>query len=106
MRALIVEDSSLVALVIEDTLRDLGYMSFAFATSCDDAIVSAEVRFPDLITADVRLAPGNGVEAVRTICSKQPIPVVYVIATGWEVWEQNPDAFIVPAESCLSFRSC
>ena len=95
MHALIIEDDAMIAMIIEDTLREIGYTSFAFATSVDDAVAASEGRCPDMITADVRLAVGSGIEAVRRICSKKDIPAVYVTATAWEVLQQHADAIVV-----------
>ena len=82
--------------MIQDVLRDIGYMSFALASSPDSAIGAARERCPALITADIRLGAGPCIEAVRHICSKAAIPVVYITATPWEVRQIVPDAIIVP----------
>ena len=78
MHALIIEDESLIALAIEDALRACGFNSFDVAVSADEAVAAAERTCPDLITADVELRPGCGVAAVQSICSKLPIPVLFV----------------------------
>ena len=78
MHALIIEDDELIALAIEDVLRDCGFTSFHVAVSLDRAIASAHQRCPRLITADVELSPGSGIDAVQTICSANPIPVVFI----------------------------
>jgi DNA-binding response OmpR family regulator len=78
MHALIIEDDTLVALAIEEVLRDCGFKSFDVAASLDEAVTSARKRCPELITADVELKPGSGIDAVQTICSGNPIPVVFI----------------------------
>ena len=95
MHALIIEDEALIALAIQDALRDSGCSSFDFATSLDDAVASAKRRCPDLITADVRLAPGSGIDAVERICSRKKIPVIFITATGEEVRVRLPEEMIV-----------
>ena len=95
MHALIVERDAWIVLMIEDALRELGYTSFAFATSAEEAVEAAAERCPDLITSDIRLGAGNGLDAVQTICSAKPIPVVFVTTTGWEARERNPRSIIV-----------
>jgi DNA-binding response OmpR family regulator len=95
MHALIIEDDSLIALLLEDMLRPIGYTSFAFAVSADAAVAAAVHRPPDLITADVRLEPGSGIDAVQTICSKRAVPVVFVTATSCEVRAWRADAIVV-----------
>jgi CheY-like chemotaxis protein len=78
MHVLIIEDQWLIASLIKDQLGDLGYTTFDFAGSEAEAIDAARARCPDLITADVRLTDGNGVEAVRQICEDVVIPVVFI----------------------------
>ena len=95
MHALIIEDDSLIALLIEDMLREVGYTSFAFAVSADGAVAAAAERRPDLITADVRLEPGSGIDAVDRIREEQEIPVVFVTATSSEVRERQDGAIVV-----------
>ena len=78
MHALIIEDDPLIAMAIEDVLRNCGFTSFDLATSADEAVAAAGTRCPALITADVELKPGSGIDAVQTICSAKPIPVVFI----------------------------
>jgi DNA-binding response OmpR family regulator len=78
MHALIIEDDPLIAMAIEDILRDCGFTSFHLAVSLDEAVAAARERCPQLVTADVELKPGSGIDAVQTICSESPIPVVFI----------------------------
>ena len=64
-------------MMIQDELADLGFSTTIAATEAQ-AIALAEAHFPDLIMADVRLAEGSGVEAVRKICRDRPIPVIFM----------------------------
>ena len=64
MHVLIIEDEPLIAMSIEDALRDCGCASFDFAANVAEAVAAAKMRCPDLITADVQLAPGCGIDAV------------------------------------------
>ncbi len=96
MHALIIEQDLWIILMIEEILRELGYTSFATASSTETAISAATLRCPDLITSGLRLDAGTGIEAVRQICSARPIPVVFVTATPWEVRAVQPGAVIVP----------
>jgi CheY-like chemotaxis protein len=83
--ALIIEDEILIALEVEALLEDLGFDSFDIAESPDEALACAAAHRPDLITADIRIIGGTGIEAVQKITAALgKIPVVYV--TG------NPDA--------------
>ena len=95
MHALIIEDSYLLAMAIEDALSPLGYSSFDVAPDVPAALAAAEARCPDLIVADQRLDSGTGTEAVRRICAEKPIPVVFVTASANEVRADLPRAIIV-----------
>lgn len=95
MHALIIEDMFLEAAVIEDVLRTLGYTSFDIVDREEDAIRAAEVRCPDLITADQRIREGSGVSAVRLICATRAIPVVFISEYRAEVLRLAPDAVII-----------
>ncbi len=95
MHALIIEDSYLLAMTVEDALGPLGYTSFAVAASVADAIAAAEARCPDIIVADHRLDRGTGTEAVRRICSGKTIPVVFVTGSASEVLAELSDAIVV-----------
>lgn len=48
-----------------------------------------------MITADVRLLPGDEVRAVETICKDRHIPVVFITGYADEVQERAPDAVVV-----------
>ena len=90
MHALIIEDESLIAMAIEDVLRDCGFTSFDVAVSADEAVAAAARKCPDLITADVELRPGCGITAVQSICSARPIPVVFITGSPGEVRIRMP----------------
>jgi two-component system response regulator BaeR len=80
MHALIIEDDDLIAVAIEEMLRKCAFTSFDVAVSFDEAVSAARKRCPRLITADVELKPGSGLDAVQTICSQSPIPVIFITA--------------------------
>ena len=88
MHALIIEDQFLIATLIEDELRDLGYTSVQIVDRESEAVEAAAQRCPDLITADDRLTQGSGIEAVRAICETRTIPVVFIVG--------DPVAFVAP----------
>ena len=95
MHALIIEDEVSVAAGIEQALRALGYESFDIAFSGAEARWAARIRCPDLITADLKLVDGSGVEAVLEICSDKAIPVVFITSHHHEISQLLPEAIIV-----------
>lgn len=90
MHALIIEDESLIAMVIEDALRDLGFTTFDIAPSPDMAIEAAAERCPDLITSDVQLKPGCGISTVIKICANVAIPVIFITGNVADVNRRLP----------------
>ena len=90
MPALIIEDESLIAMAIEEALRGCGFSTFDLAVSAEEAVAAAARTCPDLITADVQLRPGCGITAVQSICSEQPIPVLFITGSPGEVRIRMP----------------
>ena len=95
MHALIIEDDYLISRALEDVLGTLGFHSFSFARSEDAAIAAVRDRMPDLITADLRLLPGNGVAAVEAILVKRPVPVIFVTGYAADLEDRMPSAVVV-----------
>ena len=81
MHAFIIEDDYLISQALSDMLTDLGFDRFSFARSEDAAIAGAHGEHFDLITADARLLPGDGIKAVEAICRRRKLPVIFV--TGY-----------------------
>lgn len=95
MHALIIEDDYLIAQSMRDRLEALGFAEFSFARSEDAAVFGAHPNDIDLIIADVRLLPGDGVRAVNAICAKRDIPVVFVTGYADELKDRVPNATVV-----------
>jgi DNA-binding response OmpR family regulator len=95
MHALIIEDEPLISLAIQDVLADNGCTSFDLAPSFEAAVAAAHKRCPDLITADVRLAPGNGIDAVEAICAAKPAFVIFITGTGAEARQRCPGRIVI-----------
>lgn len=103
MHALIIEDESLIAWAIEEALRDCGFTSFDFAASAQEAVLAAARKCPDLITADVKLSPGCGIDTVRSICSDVPIPVLFITGSAVEVRSRMPQHVLVEKPFCAEY---
>ena len=95
MHAFIIEDEYLIGQSLTDMLEKLGFTSFSFARSEDAAVFGATAEKIDLITADVRLLPGDGVRAVETICKERAIPVVFITGYAEELQDRAPNAVVV-----------
>lgn len=80
---LIIEDEALISIEIEALLSEQGFESFDWATSPRQALQCARDHRPDLITADLRIVDGTGLEAVDAILAEMAdIPVVFVTANS------------------------
>lgn len=95
MHAFIIEDDYLISHAIRDILEGLGFTAFSFARSEDAAIAGATEQNFDLITADARLLPGDGIKAVETICSRRNIPFLFISGYAADIEARMPGAVIV-----------
>jgi len=95
MHAFIIEDDYLIAHSLQDMLEELGFTSFSFARSEDTAVMGANEQRIDLITADVRLLPGDGVRAVKAICARRAIPVIFITGYKEELLDRVPSASVI-----------
>jgi two-component system, response regulator PdtaR len=90
LHALIIEDDYLIAQSLRDMLEGFGFTKFSFARSEDVAVVGANQPDIDLVTADVRLLPGDGVNAVEAICAQRDLPVIFITGYREELEERKP----------------
>ena len=72
LHALIIEDDLITGLDLQAMLQPLGYSSFAFASTVQQALEQALLQAPDLTTVDLGLLDGDGLDAalaVERVCS-------------------------------------
>jgi CheY-like chemotaxis protein len=82
-RILIVEDDGLIALELEDHLRELGYEVTGVVADGAGAVAHAAASAPDLVLMDLSLrGPMDGLEAARRILAGRDVPIVFVSAYG------------------------
>ncbi len=80
-RIMIVEDESIVASDIQNTLESLGYQVPAVAASGEEAIRQAGELRPDLVLMDIKLkGEMDGTEAADQIRHQFDLPVIYLTA--------------------------
>jgi CheY-like chemotaxis protein len=106
--ALIIEDEILIAYEVQHILERLGFDSFDLASSPTEALASAKHHRPTLITADMRIVGGTGLEAVRAINRAiGEVPVVFVTANA-DMLRNEVDAQIVekPISGPALSRAC
>jgi signal transduction histidine kinase len=78
---LVVEDESIIALDIKNSLKKSGYTVVGMATSAEEALKKINDSHPDLVLMDIQLRGAmDGVETAEQIRSQFQIPVVYLTA--------------------------
>lgn len=82
MRALLVEDEALVALIAEEALAGLGFDVTAASTAAE-AMDAFERERPDLAMIDIGLPDMRGDELARAIRAKAPALAI-IMASGYD----------------------
>lgn len=80
IRALIVEDDTLVGEMIQGLLEEIGYLVVGKALDGVEAVELAKAVQPDVVLMDVEMPEVNGIEATRQIMKECPTAVVMVTA--------------------------
>lgn len=81
LKILVVEDESIVAKDIQNSLKKLGYTVPTIVASGEKAIEEVEQSRPDLVLMDIMLKGDiNGVEAANAIRENYDIPVIFLTA--------------------------
>ncbi len=85
IRILIVEDETIVALDLKNSLKVLGYDVVGTACSGEEAITKADQTRPDLVLMDIILKGDmDGVQAADSIRATLNIPVIFLTACADE----------------------
>ena len=80
-KILIVEDEVIIAMALEDSVHDFGYLVAGRATTGQRAIDLAMETQPDLALIDIRLdGDMDGIEAAEKISGRLNIPVIFLTA--------------------------
>ncbi|WP_077146737.1 response regulator [Sphingopyxis sp. KK2] len=78
---LIIEDEPLIAMELEQIVRDLGHEVAGVATTHEDAVEAFAATDAGLVLADIQLADGSsGIDAVQDILALAPVPVIFITA--------------------------
>lgn len=100
-KVMIVEDESIIAEDIADSLESIGYSIVGIVSSGEEAIVLAGKLQPDLVLMDIMLqGEMDGIAAAEQIKSSYQIPAIYLTAYADEktlerVKDTNPLGYIV-----------
>jgi DNA-binding response OmpR family regulator len=103
LKILVVEDETLISLMVEDALEDAGF-SVLTAPNADDALVILERDTVDVVFTDIDM-PGSmdGLTLAANVRTRWP-PVHIIIASGKRrptPDELPSDAFFFPKPYCM-----
>lgn len=80
-RIMVVEDESILAMLIKRKLQNWGYEVVDWVDTGEEAVKNAEKYKPDLILMDIVLKGDmDGIEAAQRIREKVDIPIIYLTA--------------------------
>jgi signal transduction histidine kinase len=80
-KVLIVEDESIIAMELEQQIKQLGYAVIGPVASGEAALKNAQIERPDLVLMDIRIqGPADGIETAEAIRDRFGIPVIYLTA--------------------------
>lgn len=80
-RVMVVDDSRLVRVQLEDVLKGTDYEIAAYCRSGEDAIVLYDEVKPDLVTMDIIMQGMDGLEASERILKKHPDARIVMISS-------------------------
>ena len=80
-KVLIVEDENIIAMELEQQIKQLGYTVVGPVASGAAALKTAESARPDLVLMDIRIqGPEDGIQTAEAIRYRFDIPVIYLTA--------------------------
>jgi signal transduction histidine kinase len=89
-KVLIVEDEKIIAMELEQQIKQLGYAVIGPVASGEAALKSAEIDRPDLVLMDIRIqGPADGIETAEAIRYRFGIPVIYLTAHADQITLQR-----------------
>ena len=80
-RLMVVDDSRLVRVQLEDVLKDTGYEIAAYCRSGEDAIEQYASVQPDLVTMDIIMQGMDGLDAAEIILKQNPDAKIVMVSS-------------------------
>lgn len=80
-RIMAVDDSRLVKVQLEDTLKGTDYEIVAYCRSGEDAIEQYDAVKPDLVTMDIIMQGMDGLDAAEAILKKDPDARIVMVSS-------------------------
>jgi len=78
IRVLIVEDEIILAMAMEMSLQEMGYIVSGIETTATNAINHAKNNRPDIVIMDINLNDSSGIDAANEIWKSFNIPIVFL----------------------------
>ena len=107
---LIIEDETMFAMLLQNTLEEAGATSFSFAATESDALFLAKEHTPALIASDVHLLEGTGPSAVKRIHAELgELAVIFITASPADCEPCDPPGVVLtkpvtPSQVINAFR--
>lgn len=95
LRILVVEDDSVIGLLLGMTLEQMGHVVCAIESTEAGAVSSAERLRPDLMIVDAGLREGDGISAVQRILLKGPMRHLFASADRAGIRARFPQAVVL-----------
>lgn len=95
LQILVVEDDSLIAMLLVETLAEIGHGVCGVEATESGAVVAARRCRPDLMIVDAQLKEGNGVSAVDQILRTGFVPHLFISGDIKKVLSGRPDAVAI-----------
>jgi DNA-binding NtrC family response regulator len=95
LQILVVEDDSLIAMLLAETLAEMGHGVCGVEATESGAVMAALRCRPDLIIVDAQLREGNGLSAVDEILSTGFVPHLFISGDIKKVLARRPGAVAI-----------
>jgi|SRR5271169_857998 len=95
LQILVVEDDTLIAMLLVETLAEIGHGVCGVEATENGAVAAAHRCRPDLIIVDAQLREGNGVSAVDQILRTGFVPHLFISGDIKKVLARRPDAVAI-----------
>ncbi len=103
VRVVVVDDSLTFRAMIGTLLeRDRRVEIVGMARSCDEALDLVAELSPDVVTLDVLMPDGDGMEILDAIMAQQPVPVIMLSSMMQEGEPMVDDALARGATACFN----
>jgi DNA-binding response OmpR family regulator len=87
LKALVVEDDAILANVLDDMLRELGFVEIAHASSVEAALNALDEKRPDFVLLDANLRGAHAHPVARAL-RHEGVPVI--VTTGYSSSDLPP----------------